>query len=300
MIEIKNKNSIHRLVLILAIAGWSFIYIFVKQAKDVAPINIAFARYAIGLFLFLPFFIKKVKKIEKIDLPPLIIISTIVGAVVTMMMVWSTKLSLANNVSVIINSNPIFIILLAPILIKEKTNLKAKIGGILGFVGIYLAVFQGFHISSLMKSEYLLGNVIALVCALTVAFVTIYHKKYIDKYGALTTTFWTLACSFIFLLTLSLLTGDLLNFKINNSNIWPLLGIGSISTLFPFIGFFYGIKKLGASAAAMHKMLIPILTAIFAWLFLSEQITNYTLIGMCFTIIGIYLVNSKNKKYVRR
>jgi drug/metabolite transporter (DMT)-like permease len=97
--------------------------------------------------------------------------------------------------------------------------------------------------------------------------------------------------SALFLLPVCLISGSLNNFVLVNKNNWNLVGLAIISTLIPYYLFYQGIKHVGVAKTASYKLLIPVFTAIFAWLILSENFTNYTIIGMILTICGLFLIN---------
>jgi drug/metabolite transporter (DMT)-like permease len=290
----KQQNIATHFYLLLATFGWATMYIFIKYvAPEVDPLNISFARYLFASLFFIPFVFHKIKRLEKKDILPIVFFSLLNASVATMLNVWATTLSTASNAAIIINSNPLMIIMLAPFLIGEKNTLRIKIGGIIGFIGLYLTVFQGFKIQSLLQSEYVFGNLVALFSASIIAVSTIYLKKYLQKYGAITITFVTFVSSLILLLGVTICNNTIQHFPTDIRLLLPLIGFGTISTIIPFLAFNHGIQKIGASKASIYKLFIPVVTAILAWLLLSEKLTVPTLIGMTLIGIGIYLVNKK-------
>jgi len=53
------------------------------------------------------------------------------------------------------------------------------------------------------------------------------------------------------------------------------------------------MKKLGAVTATNYVYFNPVMTVLFAWFVLSEQITVYFLIGTVLILTGMYLADRK-------
>ncbi len=102
----------------------------------------------------------------------------------------------------------------------------------------------------------------------------------------------TILSSVVLLLLISLLTGEIKEFPLHGQSLTNLILLGTLSTIIPFVAFFNGIKRIGVSRAASYKMLIPVMTAIFAIMILKESLTAYTITGFITTMSGVYLVNS--------
>jgi LPXTG-motif cell wall-anchored protein len=62
-----------------------------------------------------------------------------------------------------------------------------------------------------------------------------------------------------------------------------------------FLAWNWVLKKLGAVVATNYVYLNPVVTIIFAWMILSEQITIYLLLGTALIILGMYLADKKKK-----
>lgn len=272
---------------------WGSMYIAAKQATGaVHPLNIAFGRYLFASLFFLPFVIKKIRKIERKDIYIATLVAMLPAGIATIFNMWGIKFSSASNVAIIINTNPLIVAAFAPLFIKEVLSKKAKLGMLVGFLGLYITIFQGFNVTGLFESQHILGNVIAFIAVLCIAFGTIFQKKYIKKYGSITMVALTFFTSLILLTLVATIGGTISQFPTQGTDLWAIVYIGTIATILPFLFFYNGIKHIGASKAASYKMMIPIFTAVLAVLFLQEQLTSYTLTGLIATLSGVYLVNS--------
>ena len=66
-----------------------------------------------------------------------------------------------------------------------------------------------------------------------------------------------------------------------------LLFLGCIASMVCFLAWNWVLKKLGAVFATNYVYLNPVVTIVFAWLILSEQITIYLLIGTILILAGM-------------
>jgi drug/metabolite transporter (DMT)-like permease len=70
-----------------------------------------------------------------------------------------------------------------------------------------------------------------------------------------------------------------------------LLLLGCIASMVCFLAWNWVLKKLGAVIATNYVYLNPVVTIVFAWLILSEQITIYLLIGTILILAGMYMAD---------
>jgi len=63
-----------------------------------------------------------------------------------------------------------------------------------------------------------------------------------------------------------------------------------------FVAWNWAIKRLGAVVATNYVYFNPVVTAIFAWLVLDEQITIFYIIGTILILVGMFLVLKKRKR----
>lgn len=136
---------------------------------------------------------------------------------------------------------------------------------------------------------------LALISAIFSAIAAIYEKKSMKK--TQTTTF----CSIFAIFTLILSTPFLftINFSNLNSNIIFLMLIKSIVSGMAFFLIMYSFKHLELSSALPLLVLTPGAVAIFAFIFLKENLTLIQILGMALLIIGTYLILI-NKKTIKQ
>ena len=72
-----------------------------------------------------------------------------------------------------------------------------------------------------------------------------------------------------------------------------LFFLGSIASMACFLAWTWVMHKLGAIVATNYVYLNPLVTILFAWWILSEQITVWFLVGTVLILLGMYLADKK-------
>ena len=75
--------------------------------------------------------------------------------------------------------------------------------------------------------------------------------------------------------------------------IWNLVFLGAVASLLCFLVWNWVMKKLGVVTTTNYVYLNPVVTILFAWLILAEQITIYFLLGTTIILAGMYLADRK-------
>jgi len=286
-----KKNLVPILVIIMFF--WALIHPLSKMVvADVSSALLAFLRLLLGaLALFVVLWFRKEEfRVKKEDVLPLFMLGVVGTALASLFMFIGIDLSNATNASILVNINPIFVALLAPLLIHEKLERKQVLGILISFVGMYLVVTNGVALTEIIKTEYFTGNIALIGAAACITAYTIYGKKYIEKYGGLIATFYTLLAGSIFLLVYTFATGDIYNVLNISLNEWLVIGfIGVIITGFVWSIWYGSIKIIGATRASSFKLLIPVFATAAAILMLGESPSVFVISGGLIVVAGLAL-----------
>ena len=75
-----------------------------------------------------------------------------------------------------------------------------------------------------------------------------------------------------------------------------LLFLGCVASMLCYLAWCWVMKKLGAVIATNYVYFNPVVTILFAWVILSEQITVYFLIGTVLILVGMYLCDKTDQR----
>ena len=264
-------------------------------SKSIAPATIAFFRYFWGTIPLIPFFIVENRRTRRslslTDALALFGLGVLGIALFSICFNFGLKLSTAYNGSLLINSQPIFTTLLAPLIIKEDFSGLRTLGALAGVAGVYLIVAGGVPLADVLTQEYFWGNLILLGGALSISIYSILLKQYVVKYGGLVPTFLSMLSGTVVLLVAAVVISGNRVFQGITLGSWPLLiYIGVIGTALVYPLFNLALKATGVVRAVGFKLLIPVFGIVLSIILLGERPGLYTYIGAAIVIASVYLI----------
>ena len=285
-------------LIIITQVFWGLSYIWTTIAFNYYhPITIIFIRLILSS-LFLVFFMFITKDRERIKRADwwLILLAALLNPFLYFL---SENFGLKNSTptisAVIISTIPLFTSFVGHFLLKEKLSWLNIAGVIISFTGItIMLVNPDFSLNSPVK------GVMLLACAVIVAVLyTVFLKRLAHKYSALTITTYQNILGAIYFLPLFLFV-DLKHFLTvvpDIKLITSLVQLSLFASTLAFIFYTISVKEIGISRTSMFSNLMPVFTAIFSAIFISEIFTTTKIAGMAIVIIGVMI--SQMKRTVR-
>jgi drug/metabolite transporter (DMT)-like permease len=264
-------------------------------SKAISPATIAFFRYFWGTVPLIPLFIidkrRNRRSVNYRDVLALFALGVLGIALFSICFNFGLKLSTAYNGSLLINSQPIFTTLLAPLIIKEDFSGVRTAGALAGVAGVYLIVAGGVRLGQILTHEYFWGNLILLGGALSISIYSILLKRYVIKYGGLVPTFLSMLSGTIVLLVAAVFISGKRVFQGVTPGSWPLLiYIGLVGTALVYPLFNMALKATGVVRAVGFKMLIPVFGIALSIILLGERPGLSTYVGAAIVIASVYLI----------
>ena len=272
---------------------------------DLNPVQVTFSRFLFGGLVLLPFALKMLRQLaehevymEKADLQYFAFLGTI-GIVISMMLYqMATVHANASVVAVLFSSNPLFVMLLTYLILKEPIHLRNIIALLLDIVGI-VCIIDPFN----MDAE-LAGIVLTLSATLLFAFYTVLGKRKCYKFGGLVVTCFGFLFGSVELMALAalghipiiadfLIAHGLQNFAnvpfitgYTWQNLPMVLFVYLGVTGLGFASYFTAMEKTSANTAALVFFFKPVLAPILAFLILHEEIPFHMIVGILFILCG--------------
>lgn len=268
-----------KIEMISAMLIFGSIGIFVKNI-NISSIEIAFYRAVVAsLFLiFASFFIKQKITYSSIkENALLLIISGMAIGINWILMFQAYKYTTISNATLIYNTAPIFVILLSPIVLKERITCL-KIGCITTtMVGLFLIVYAG---NSNINTSYshIKGILYGFLAAILYASIILINK-FIKNLPSFEVSLIQLTVSAIVLLISILYENNLNIVGISHKDWVFILILGIIHTGVAYILYFDSIKELTGQSIAFLSYIAPVSAVIFASIFLEENMTLHQIIG---------------------
>ena len=185
--------------------------------------------------------------------------------------------------ALIVTLQPILTNALSGPILNEKVSLKQWIGVLLGFSGAVMVL--GFDIGTEIPTIGLVATVVALIAITT---STIWQKKLSNNLPLSVSNMNQALGGFIFHIIIIILFAEpYINFSttflVAMSHQIFLVSFGAFTILM------FLIKRNSASKTVSIFFLIPPTSALMAWLFLNESLSNLDLLGFLIATIGVYI-----------
>lgn len=210
------------------------------------------------------------------------------------------KYTTVSNATLGYYSAPIFVIMLSPIILKEKITPTKVICTFTAMLGLFLIIRAGNDVSG-DAYNHMLGMTYVIFGAMLYATVILINKHIKDLSGFETTLLQLMVAA------ITLLPVVMLQLKVQGDSPLMLLNMGArswvnilllgiVHTGLAYLLYFRSIKELGAQSIAILSYIDPVSAVIMAIMFLGEDLTLIKIIGGILVLGSTYFAESKDSK----
>lgn len=298
-----NKKSSGFIYIILSAVIFSTMEVMLKTVSGVfAPMQITALRFTVGGLLLIPFALRSLKmkgeKLHRSDIGFFALSGFLCVAFSMVLYQMAVTYTKASVVAVIFSCNPIFVTLIAHLILKEEIRKNQIIALVLELIAV-LIIIDPLNVKLNMT-----GVTLSILAALTFAFYSVVGKKKSAKFGSITVTCFSFIFGSAELMALLLLGktaafGNLLSAAgldifvnvpilpvMPSWAVLPFLYICIIVTTGGYVCHMMAMEKTSAQTASLIFFFKPILAPIFAFIFLHEEIPFNMIIGIICFLIG--------------
>jgi drug/metabolite transporter (DMT)-like permease len=277
-------------IILLSMIFWGMSFVWSSIVfKYYNPITTIFLRLIISTLILSTFiyFTGKYEKLKKEDRRLFLLSSLFNPFLYFIGENFGLKNSSPTISAVIIATIPVFTPMVAFIALKERLSWLNIAGIFISFLGIGIMLVNPDLSMNASPSGimFLLGAVVSAVI------YTVFLKKLTQKYSSLTIITYQNALGVIYFLPLFLIfdLNHFLSVRPNFELISSLLQLSVFASSLAFIFFTMTVKELGVSRTNVFSNLIPVFTAIFSAIFISEYFSATKIAGMAVVIIGVMI-----------
>jgi drug/metabolite transporter (DMT)-like permease len=265
----------------------------------ISPMELALTRILFGAIAF--WVIGLFSKKEKVAFSDLAIIATggIVGIVATQLTFsWGLTFTTPVNFALIVALNPIVVLLLSTIFLKEAINGKKIAGVILGISGAILIISQTGNNST--GENNIAGVCFAIANTLMLATYLIIARKIVAKYSPVTLAKWMFLFATIALAPFAI--WDLPTQKIysGESNLQVLLLLSFtliFATVLNNLLVPVALKRIRPIIASIYNNLQPVIASVVA-IWIGQDIFSWDKpLAALLVISGVVIINRNEEKH---
>ena len=271
--------------IIIAAVLWSLAGIFAKQIHGMSAQGIIFYRvvFAFAIFFTFIFISGNLKIIELKDKKIYLLLFGILQ-VGTMLTFFISILQGSVSIAVLLlYTAPVYITILSPWLLKERSTKKGIIALFLSIIGIVLIVDP----QKLDFSHYPAGILAGIASGIIYAFQIMTSKYASSTYSGYTQAFWSFPVAILILLPVGFAP-----FEIVLDNLGYLILLSIFPTILAVSLYFNGLKKVKTHSASILGLIEPVSAVILSVLVLGEQISTLEMIGGALILAAGVLVTT--------
>jgi drug/metabolite transporter (DMT)-like permease len=287
-----DKNLIIPIILVLVSFVWAGSFLVVQIAtEEINPIDLGFLRFLVAtpLMILLVVLRKKPLLLPKKELPWLIVLGLTGVTLLYLFQFLGIHFTNAPVASVLINTNVIFIAILSSLFLHESLARKRIAGIILSFIGVFVIMFSDISQQALtFDNLFFIGSILMLLSAFCWALYSLVGKRLLRTYDEFVITTYAFGFGTVIYIPFVVLhLGPVLQ-QTSLTGWLAVLYLALTCTLFGYLGWYYALKHIDASKAAVFLNLIPLFTILMSF-FLGTTLTWFFLLGAALIIYGVYI-----------
>jgi drug/metabolite transporter (DMT)-like permease len=276
---------------LLAVTIWSGNFLIASGfVNDIPPLTLAALRWLTATAVFLPFARRDLQR----DMQALLdnrfelIIAAVTGVTLFNTLVYvSARTTDTVNMALFASTSPVFVIVLARIILKERISPLRWAGLAIAIAGM-LAIATRGSLDVLIHLTFRLGDVIMLAAGCLWAVYSILVKRKpatISRNAYLGATF--------LLGTIPLVPAALVEqcfapaWSLTPAVLGAVLYIGVLASLVAFFLWNSAIMHIGPGNAALFQYFMPVFSGVGAWLLLGQPVTMVHAVGFVLIFSGV-------------
>ena len=290
---------------------WSSAFVAIRYLHSVPPGAMALGRLLIGtVMLGLLLLYKRFRRSQPATPPRLTMPA---GrdwlAIATMGVLWFGVYMVALNAaeqqldagtaSMLVQLSPIVIAVLAVLFLRERPSRFLVIGLVVAFGGVALIALATSNSAATGGGGDLLGVLLVLLAAITYSISVIAQKSVLARVPALEVTFFGCLIGTVCCLPFA---GGLLRVIRDGpaDSLWWIAYLGVFPTAIAFYTWAYALTAMTASSLGVTTYLVPPITVLLGWLFLSEGPPLLAVLGGALSLFGVMIARRPSHRSASR
>jgi drug/metabolite transporter (DMT)-like permease len=290
-----NKALQAHLALLLVNLIYGANYSIAKQVMPVFVQPFAFVLMRVGGALVLfwivsALFIKE--KVERKDFPRLALLAVFGVACNQLLFLQGLSITTPINASIIMISNPIVVLIIASVVLKERISVNKIAGIVFGIAGALLMLTFNKNFS--FGSDTITGDIMILINSISWACYVVLVKPLMSKYNTFTIVKWVFLFGFFYVLPFGFSQFKEVDWTNMPTGIWyDVIFVVVGTTFLAYVLNTYALRALSPSVVSIYIYLQPFLATLFAiYYYHNDTLDARKILAAVLIIIGVFLVSN--------
>lgn len=279
---------------------WASAFVAIRHlGEDISPGPLALGRNLVGAVALGVLALPRFRRPTPAQWARLVAIGLLWYAVYNLALNEGEQRVDAGTASLVLQSAPVMIALLAAVFLGERFTAAKAIGLALAVTGVGIISASGSGADGGVGGGELLGALLCALAALVYAVSAVLQKPLMARLPAVEVT-WV-ACSVgavACLPWLGTLGSELA--AAPASSVWWVVYLGAFPTAIGFTCYAYALNHMPASSLGVTTYLIPVITIVMAWLLLGETPASLAYVGGAVTLVGVAIARRRPRTRQRR
>jgi len=205
--------------------------------------------------------------------------------------IFGVGLTSPGEASIITTTMPLWVMLLAALILKEPITLKKFGGIILGAAGAIILVFGNMG-NAMIGDNPTMGDILVLIAQLCYALYLTFYKNFIKRYSVVTLMKWMFTFASVAMIPISVPTWISTDWNsVSNAEIWGIIYVVFGATYLAYIFTMTGQKNLRPTLVGMYNYVQPVIASLVGVYLGLDKFTVVKIIAVVLIFSGVYLVN---------
>ncbi len=281
---------------LMAVLIWSLNMTVNRYVADyISPLSISFYRWVLAFLVMTPFVYGRIKK-QWFDIRPYLGHLALLGALGMVfyqgLAYSSAHYTSATNMGLINAFIPVFTIIVGVFILKIRPSITAILGSLLSLIGLMYVMAQGQWAHVLSLGDSYIGDLMMLLAVFFYACYGVLLKKWQIQIPLVSSLYIQICFALIMHLPFIAFMGlD----AINANNVASIAYAGIFPSIAAPLLWMMAVQQLGPNRSSIFMNLMPIFTAMIAYVWLGESWTIYHTVGGVVILLGILLAQYSPK-----
>ena len=281
-------------VLLAANAVYGTSYVAIRLAVgEVGPVTLAFLRLAIGCAILVPVWLGSR---AATPVPPsgadrrAFFWMGFLGFTLAMALSHGgLARSTATNAALLIATEPIALVALAPIVLGERLTAREAWGTTLALLGATVVVVNGVPGLTVAVAPHWRGDLLLLVSGVCFAAYSLLGRPLLARHPSLTVTTWSVLWGLVTTAPLAALEWQVSRPAWTSVGVAAVLYLGIVITGFGYLVWNWALERVSAARAAIFLNLQPLVGTLLGVAWLGDALTVFTVAGGALIVLGLWL-----------